>query len=409
MQKRWQHYALLVALLIHGGAWLYLARFSLWSDEASSVWFARQSVRDLFVTLCDPHPPLYYIFLHFWLKLGDGEVWLRLPSLLASLATLGVLYRWMGAWFGRKQAQWIVILLALQPVQIWYAAEVRMYAIVQFLTILAAYLAWHSWQNETFKWSDAGLYWLAATAALWVDYTAVFGLGMVQLLWLAYKFPQSKRWILLQLAVGLPTALAWVFSGQLVALGSSYQPLFLAQRLAQLGLTVSLEQAALLLKMGAVVIGVVGVLVALRWQKIVTWRKIHLIAVLLLLIWLILVFASAYPRLFTLKRLLLVLLPWGTLIIVWVIVQLSEMVQRYTIAFLVMTVLLLLGVNQKVGWRSAVQQALLTEDTTAIWVDELVVPAFQYYATPSQRGQIIWLDRLPDLPELAVQQSSLLV
>ena len=66
---------------------------SVWLDEAYSVYAAAQGHAVIW-TGFDPHPPLYFSFLHEWLKLvpAGSEFWLRLPSALASTGGLILIY-----------------------------------------------------------------------------------------------------------------------------------------------------------------------------------------------------------------------------------------------------------------------------------------------------------------------------
>src|ERR1700689_1996115 len=37
-------------------------------------------------------PPLYYLFMHQWLKGGDSETWVRLPSVFFGALTCGIFF-----------------------------------------------------------------------------------------------------------------------------------------------------------------------------------------------------------------------------------------------------------------------------------------------------------------------------
>ncbi len=62
---------------------LYLTQ-SLWRDEAFSVWITQDSLGEVIRrTGGDFNPPLYYILLHFWMRIfGRSEVTLRSLSLV---------------------------------------------------------------------------------------------------------------------------------------------------------------------------------------------------------------------------------------------------------------------------------------------------------------------------------------
>ena len=381
-----------LALAIHVVAALYLSRLSLWIDEASSVFFARRSVGELIVALCDPHPPGYYILLHVWLTINDGEIWLRLLSLLASLLSLLIVYRWVSGWWDTKVAMLAVALLAMQPMQVWYSAEIRMYALTQMLALLAAWLAWRMWCNDSDRrWII--LYWLAATSAIWTDYTAIFSLGMVQLLWLALARPKQSRWLILQLAVFLPTGLIWLNSGQLSALGSSYQPVLIATQAANLGVTLTLVQAGLLFQLGLVAIGLAGVVMAWKWRSLMAWEWFgRNLPTLLVLLWFALLLFGAIPRLFTLKRLSLGLLPWIAIATAWALSRQQQRNINLTGILSVSALGLMLLTHQKTDWRNMIRNELPSIVTVddRLWVDELSVPAFSYYADESLEWETLF-------------------
>jgi len=64
-----------------------LATRSLWFDESIHYWTASAPFADLFksIQLALSDPPLYSLLLHFWMKAGQHEFWLRYPSLILSL------------------------------------------------------------------------------------------------------------------------------------------------------------------------------------------------------------------------------------------------------------------------------------------------------------------------------------
>src|SRR5262245_41238943 len=64
------------AVVALGIALRFVQRSPLWLDEALTVNIARLSPGDLLDALRhDGHPPLYYLILHFWMRLvGEGDV-----------------------------------------------------------------------------------------------------------------------------------------------------------------------------------------------------------------------------------------------------------------------------------------------------------------------------------------------
>ena len=107
----------------------------LWYDELYSAAFAIQTIPDIVTSVRahDPHPSLFYILLHFWMKFGTDDVWLRLNSvswsLLAILPTFLVGRRLFGTYGGF----WAAFILTISPIAIFFAQEVRMYAMLMSL------------------------------------------------------------------------------------------------------------------------------------------------------------------------------------------------------------------------------------------------------------------------------------
>lgn len=120
----------LAILLLATGLFLsFLGHRSLWLDEAFSVWQGQQNQTTIWLTGRDlVHSPLYYSLLHFWVRLGATEGWVRLPSALAALLAVALLgqigRRLADESAGRRAA----LLLAISPLTVWYAQEARMYA-----------------------------------------------------------------------------------------------------------------------------------------------------------------------------------------------------------------------------------------------------------------------------------------
>lgn len=112
----------------------------VWLDEAFSVWMARLPIADLlaWIVRIDQHPPLYYLLLHGWLRLGDGEAAIRSLSALLSTATVPIFY------FTARRllrspavACAAALLLAVSPFHVRFAQEARMYALLTFNVALA--------------------------------------------------------------------------------------------------------------------------------------------------------------------------------------------------------------------------------------------------------------------------------
>jgi mannosyltransferase len=120
---------------------------SLWRDEIASVVAAKHAVGELVVIVGRdrdkvdlPNMATYYLFLHFWLWLGETEARIRALSLLAAVATVVPVYLLARRIRGRLAAAVAAGIFALHPFVIVYAIEARGYAlsmlVVATLTLL---------------------------------------------------------------------------------------------------------------------------------------------------------------------------------------------------------------------------------------------------------------------------------
>ncbi len=114
---------------------------SFWNDEGNSARIAERSLQLITEGAAgDIHPPLYYYALHFWRgAFGSSEFALRSLS-----AMLGVLLVALTFLIGRKAFSTSVGLLAafvaaINPFQIYYSQEARMYML---LAVIGAAATW---------------------------------------------------------------------------------------------------------------------------------------------------------------------------------------------------------------------------------------------------------------------------
>lgn len=159
-----------------------LSRESLWLDEAISFLTAQLAVSKILRNaIQDPHPPFYYLILHYWLDLDlPGDALLRLPDVFWSILLIPVIYQ-LGRSLFRSADLGLIgsFIIAVSPFHVFYSHELRMYSLLMLLT--SAFTLCYLKARETMKWA----WWLAFGAlALLAIYTHVFaflvlaGLGL---------------------------------------------------------------------------------------------------------------------------------------------------------------------------------------------------------------------------------------
>jgi Dolichyl-phosphate-mannose-protein mannosyltransferase len=83
------------------------------------------------------HPPLFFLILHSWLRLGRSELFLRLLPAIFVAGFLWFAYRWAGRLFGRTAGILTLLVLAFSPALLPLSAEVRGYSLLLLLSASA--------------------------------------------------------------------------------------------------------------------------------------------------------------------------------------------------------------------------------------------------------------------------------
>lgn len=130
---------------------------SLWLDEAiTAVAVRNNSFIELLIKFSpnDFHPPLYYLFLKLWtIFFGFTEIVLRMPSVIFGVLAIFFIYK-----IGGKKA---AILMAVNPLAIYYSQEARMYSLAMLLVTASVFF---------FIKKKRFLFVLSFLAALYTDY-----------------------------------------------------------------------------------------------------------------------------------------------------------------------------------------------------------------------------------------------
>ncbi len=138
---------LLVAFLTLAAAvlrLLHLGAKSLWYDEPLTVALARiswPSFTRLWSNGEAAYQGAYFLFMRGWIRLGDNEAWLRLPSALFAIASVPLIYVVARKLVGEKAALASAAMLAFSSTSVYYSQEARGYTLTIFLVLLSAW-AW---------------------------------------------------------------------------------------------------------------------------------------------------------------------------------------------------------------------------------------------------------------------------
>lgn len=193
----------------------------LWRDEAFSYSLAiKPFFTMVFLTAKDFNPPLYYTLLAGWMRFfGSSEIALRLPSLIFFLLTIYVSDHILAEILRIKtwRRYLYLLLIAINPILLYYAFEARMYSMFACLAAVSFY-ALYTKKRKLYFWSIIGGLFthyfmvfvvLAQLGALYVAHKRTILRstlkilvipGIIFLLWLTFVAMQSTHsqgfWIL---------------------------------------------------------------------------------------------------------------------------------------------------------------------------------------------------------------------
>lgn len=125
-------------LISHSPLWYFVQ--SIWRDEAFSILAAERPLASILGKLTF-EPPVYYILLHFWIKLfGESEIAARSLSLVGFTLATAVVVVWAEKLFKKHWLSWFLpLFFFLNPMLIYYAFEVRTYGWYIFWAVLSMY------------------------------------------------------------------------------------------------------------------------------------------------------------------------------------------------------------------------------------------------------------------------------
>ncbi|MFH1929338.1 MAG: glycosyltransferase family 39 protein [Chloroflexota bacterium] len=200
--RRWVTSVVLLGLIVVSFGlriWRIEAK-SIWWDESLSLYRAQHDLPYVLsnridfpgAETTDLHPPLYFVLLHFFIRLaGESDLALRFPSVCWATALVPLLYIVGKRWWGRGVGLWAAGLGAVSPFYLWYAQEARMYTMVTCLGLLSAYVLGRALEGGRRSWYITFV--ILAAAMLYTHYFAFLLLAFEGLAWLLGTL-RNRRW-----------------------------------------------------------------------------------------------------------------------------------------------------------------------------------------------------------------------
>lgn len=202
-----------------------LTRSPLWYDEAFSAILASLPIKDMITaTAGDVHPPLYYLVIH-----GTSGPALRVYSVIFSILAMYVFWLILFQLDVKPGARLVALaLMALSAPQLWYAAEARMYAMLELIILLLWYLV-----NKR-SWVLVGV---VATLALYTHGYAVFYILILAMAAVYKELYRPKNFYVPPASGGQPDGYANTTHCVMAfgIAGLCFMPWFVAVQLSQMG------------------------------------------------------------------------------------------------------------------------------------------------------------------------------
>ncbi len=166
---------------------------SLWLDEASTLYFARQTLSGIWAATAggEFNPPLFYWMEHVMLFFGDSEFVLRFIPALLGVLTIPVMY-FVGATFRDKNTGIIAAaLMTFSPFHIFYSQEARAYAPMLFFFALSLPFYIKALRtNDLRSWIVFGV---LASLAFWTHFYAFVPIVLLLLFAAAFRIREVRE------------------------------------------------------------------------------------------------------------------------------------------------------------------------------------------------------------------------
>lgn len=372
---------------------------SLWFDEGINAVAAKTySFLDMLTkyAVADFHPPAWFATIWVWGKtFGYGETALRIPSVVFGVVTIYLTYLLGKKLVSQKLGLLAALLLAINPLHIYYSQEARMYALAAMAVAFNMYLLVRIARGEKVNFI---LFLLSNFFVLLSDYVAYF-IFPAQFIFLLLLSRQTlKKWVLALGGAVLLNSLWWpVFLRQLdIGASASAQlptwkfvngafdpktlPLtFVKFIIGRISIANKVIYAAMLLPL-------VALFAYLIWRGI---KKLNNFSKKFLIIWLSLPLAVATVISFVIPvysyfRVLYIIPSFVILVAAGIL-----SFKRFRNILLIIVVLieitssllyLLIPNNQREDWKEAVSFLSQKKDAVILFESSGTFPAFDYYA-----------------------------
>jgi mannosyltransferase len=175
---------------------------SLWYDEAYTASVTDPATVGLsYIWSSGPvayMPPLHHTLVYLFRLVGTGEVSLRLPSVLAGILTVLLIYLTARYCFNRRVAAIASLIATVSTFHIYYSQEARAYALLMLLSVASTYFLVRALREKRLAW--------------WLLYVVSAALGMYTHLYMVFVLLAQNVYLLMEWDAKRVSGRAWILS-----------------------------------------------------------------------------------------------------------------------------------------------------------------------------------------------------
>ena len=200
----------LITILAAALRFVVLDQESLWFDTAhSGVVALNPTVREVIMgAASDFQTPLYFVLLHFWLKLSTSDLWLRALTAGMGVALIPLIYL-MGRRLFSPQAGLISALFcSVSTYLIYFSRYPRAYILLAALSVAASYALYRALSERRLRWWF--LHGLLCSLALYAHAYAYFFVPSLWLMAGTYALARDRKSLLPLCGVAIGVGLSYL-------------------------------------------------------------------------------------------------------------------------------------------------------------------------------------------------------
>jgi uncharacterized membrane protein len=188
---------------------------SLWFDEIVIVILARLPWYESLKAALGQGiqlTPVFHGIIKLWLAVGDADWLVRVPPVLFGILAIPLVFKLGQLYFNDKVGLLSAFIFAINPYQVWYGQELKLYTLLPFMAAGAMY--GFSCMIQTQGRKGVGILTFFTFIGLPTHYFMVL-VSTVQFLYLILTFRRNYRllriWVITQLIGIFPLVLWWLF------------------------------------------------------------------------------------------------------------------------------------------------------------------------------------------------------